>query len=192
MEIKQAKFVTGIVMGNQNWNMDIPQVAFYGRSNAGKSSSINALLNNKSLAKTSGVPGKTTEINLFNVNDNMFFLDLPGYGHARGSAEQKYKLQQLILWFTAETKVNDRTHVMVLDSKVGLTDVDETFLDYLYKTDEKIIILFNKIDKLNQKQFSANFRKIKEDVDENKVSIIPFSANSKKGVAEFWDILDLG
>jgi len=185
MKINKTSFVTGIIKGNEKWNPELPQIAFYGRSNAGKSSSINAILSNKSVAKTSSKPGKTTEINLFTVNDDFQVLDLPGYGYARGSLEQKNKLQDLIIWFIKETKVNNRTHVMVLDCKVGLTDIDKVFLNFLEKTEEKIIILFNKIDKINQKEFSKNFKKIQGEINDS-VTLIPFSAKNKKGVDSFW------
>lgn len=188
MKIKKASFVTGIVKGNQKWDSSIPQVSFYGRSNAGKSSAINILVSNKSLAKTSSVPGKTTEINLFIINDNLYFLDLPGYGYARRSGEQRKSLQNLILWFITETKVEKRTHVMVIDSKVGLTDTDKTFLDFLYKTGDKIIILFNKIDRLNQKEYSKNLSKINKEINDS-VTLIPFSSKAKKGIEEFWKVL---
>ncbi len=189
MKIKKAAFVTGIVKGNQHWDPSIPQVAFYGRSNVGKSSSINTLLGNGSLAKTSGMPGKTTEVNLFNVNDNLYFLDLPGYGYARGSVQQKDKLQELILWLIADTQVENRTHVMVLDSKVGLTDLDKTILDFLYRTNEKIIILLNKVDKLNQKEYSKVFRDTQKEVA-GVVTLMPFSAKTKKGINEFWKVIE--
>jgi len=189
MKINKASFVTGIIKGRQKWDSNIPQIAFYGRSNAGKSSSINALLNNKSLAKTSSTPGKTTEINLFNINDNdLYFVDLPGYGYARGSATQKQILQDLILWFIKDTKVDNRIHVMVLDSKVGLTINDKVSLDFLSETGEKIIILFNKVDRLNQKEYSKNLKKIKSEIMDS-VILIPFSAKKKKGVDKFWEAI---
>jgi GTP-binding protein len=136
------------------------------------------------------VPGKTTEINLFSVNDDsLYFLDLPGYGFARGSVEQKVVLQELIHWFIKKTKVKNRTHVMVLDAKVGLTEVDKTTLDFLYDTNEKIIILLNKVDKLNQKEYSKSFAKIQKEVTDA-VTLIPFSAKTKKGVDEFWKAVE--
>jgi GTP-binding protein len=189
MKIKKAIFVKGIVKGKDSWNPEVPQVAFYGRSNVGKSSSVNALLNNGSLAKTSGMPGKTKEINLFNINDNLYFLDLPGYGFARGSQKDKEKLQELILWFIVDTHVDNRTHVMVIDSKVGLTDLDRATLDFLYRTNERIIILLNKIDKLNQKEFSKVFNGTRKEVA-GIVELIPFSAKTKKGVVEFWKTIE--
>lgn len=189
MKIKKAVFVKGIVKDKDSWNPETPQVAFYGRSNVGKSSSVNALLNNGSLAKTSGMPGKTKEINLFNINDNLYFLDLPGYGFARGSQKDKQKLQELILWFIADTHVDNRTHVMVLDAKVGLTDLDRATLEFLYRTNERIIILLNKVDKLNQKEFSKVSNDIRKEVA-GVVELIPFSAKNKKGVVEFWKSIE--
>jgi len=195
MKISNTSFVIGIVRGNEYWESYIPQIALYGRSNAGKSSSINALLGNGSLARISAVPGKTTEINLFSINsESLYFLDLPGYGFARGSLEQKAILQELILWFIKDTKVKNRIHVMVLDAKIGLTEVDKSFLDFLYKTNEKIIILFNKIDKLNQKEYSKSFMKTQKELMEKEgtydITLIPFSAKTKKGVDEFWKAVE--
>lgn len=189
MKIKKAAFVTGIVKGNEHWDPNVPQIAFYGRSNVGKSSSINTLLASGSLAKTSSMPGKTTEVNLFNVNDNLYVLDLPGYGYARGSVQQRDKLQELILWFIADTHVENRTHVMVLDSKVGLTELDKTILDFLYRTNEKIIILLNKVDKLNQKEYSKVFKETQKEVA-GIVTLMPFSAKNKRGVNEFWKVIE--
>ncbi len=189
MKIKKTAFVTGIVKGKEHWNPSVPQIAFYGRSNVGKSSSVNALLNNGSLAKTSGMPGKTKEINLFNINDNLYFLDLPGYGFARGSQANKEKLQDLILWFIADTQVDSRTHVLVIDSKVGLTELDRATLEFLYRTNERIIILMNKIDKLNQKEMSKLSNDLKREVA-GIVELVPFSAKTKKGVLEFWKVIE--
>lgn len=189
MQIKKAIFVTGAIEGNESWDPTIPQVAFYGRSNVGKSSSINALLNNKSLAKTSATPGKTKEINIFMVNDDFYVVDLPGYGYAQGSFQQKDKLRDLILWFISDTHVDQRIHVMVLDAKIGLTDLDKTILEFLYQTQERIIILFNKIDRLNQKDFSKMMRETQKELP-GIAEFVPFSAKTKRGVNEFWNIIE--
>ncbi len=190
MKIYKASFVKGIIKGKQKWDPSIRQVAFYGRSNVGKSSTINTLLENKSLTKTSSVPGKTSEINLFNVNDNLFFLDLPGYGYAKTSGQKRAALRKLILWYIMEVKVHNRTHVMVLDSKVGLTDNDNEFLEFLNRTGEQIIIVFNKIDKLNQKEYLKKILGIKEELVGQEISLVPFSAKMKKGVNDFWEALN--
>jgi len=89
-----------------------------------------------------------------------------------------------------EVKVHNRTHVMVLDSKVGLTDNDNEFLEFLNRTGEQIIIVFNKIDKLNQKEYLKKILGIKEELVGQEISLVPFSAKMKKGVNDFWEALN--
>jgi GTP-binding protein len=189
MKIKKSQFVKGIVKGNDSWDPSKPQVAFYGRSNAGKSSSLNALVNNKTFAKVSAAAGKTTEINLFNINDSFYLLDLPGYGYARGSKSQRQKLDDLITWFICDTQADKRTHVVVVDAQVGLTELDVDTLEFLYRTQDPIILLLNKIDKLNQSEMSKalnNARSIVAGI----VTIIMFSAKDKKGTEQVWKAIE--
>lgn len=189
MKIKKSQFIKGIVQGKDSWDPTKPQVAFYGRSNAGKSSSLNALVNNKTFAKVSAAAGKTTEINLFNINDSFYLLDLPGYGYARGSKSQRQKLDDLITWFICDTQVSKRIHVVVVDAQVGLTELDIDTLEFLYRTQDPIILLLNKTDKLNQSEMSKalnNTRAIVAGV----VNIIMFSAKEKKGTEKVWKAIE--
>jgi GTP-binding protein len=186
MEIKSAEFIKGVVTGNDFWDTQMPQIVFYGRSNTGKSSSINAVLNRNSLARPSGTPGKTREANFFEINNSFYVVDLPGYGYAKISKTEQEKLRHLILWFVGETKALKRIHVIVLDAKVGLTDLDKDMLDILNEErQEHVIALMNKTDKLNQKELSAAKKKIEESLPPF-VTLIPFSATKKKGVEKFW------
>jgi GTP-binding protein len=190
MKIKSAEFVKGVVEGKDFWEKDIPQVIFYGRSNAGKSSSLNAILGRNSLARPSGTPGKTREANFFNINESFYFVDLPGYGYARMSKLDQEKLRELILWFIGETEANKRIHVIVMDAKVGPTDLDKDMLDILnQERQEHVIVLLNKIDKLNQKELSAALKNAEVNLPEF-VKLIPFSAEKKKGVDKFWSIVE--
>jgi len=189
MKIKKALFVKGIVKGNESWDPSKPQVAFYGRSNAGKSSSLNALVNNKSFAKVSAAAGKTTEINLFNINDSFYLLDLPGYGYARGSKSQRQKLDDLITWYICDTVVSKRVHVVVLDAQVGLTELDIDTLEFLYRTQDPIILLLNKTDKLNQSEMSRALNTTRAQVA-GIVEIIMFSAKEKKGTEQLWKMVE--
>lgn len=189
MKIKKAEFVKGVVKGRDSWDPSKPQVAFYGRSNAGKSSSLNALVNNKTFAKVSAAAGKTTEINLFNINDSFYLLDLPGYGYARGAKSQRQKLDDLITWFICDTQANKRIHVVVVDAQVGLTELDIDTFEFLYRTQDPIILLLNKTDKLNQSEMSKalnNARAIVAGV----VDIIMFSAKEKKGTEKVWKAIE--
>ena len=97
MEIKSAKFIKGVKGSNEILERDFLHLAFYGRSNVGKSSCINALLGRKDLVKSSSKPGKTKELNFFEVNSDFFVVDLPGYGYAKLSPKEREKLRKLIL-----------------------------------------------------------------------------------------------
>lgn len=183
MKIKKANFVKGITKGKQDWNPQFPHIAFYGRSNAGKSSTINAIVNNKSLAKTSAMPGKTKEINLFLLNDAYYLVDLPGYGFAHVSKVKQDKLGQLIAWYIKDVHIEKRVHIIVSDAQVGLTSLDFATLDALYATNEPIIVLLNKIDKLKKNDVASIYNKTKQEVV-GTVYIRPFSAKKRDGVDE--------
>jgi GTP-binding protein len=189
MLIKKAEFIWGVVKDNQPWPVTVPQIAFYGRSNAGKSSSINAIVNRKSLAKSSSAPGKTRQINFFNINDNLYFVDLPGYGYAKMSKIEKDKLQDLIFWFMCDTHVNTRIHVVIVDAKLGIQELDREIIELLYRSQEPIIILLNKTDKLKQGEIAKSLSRTRLEVGPS-AHVIPFSARTKKGVIEFWKVLN--
>ncbi len=133
---------------------DLPQIAFSGRSNVGKSSLINLLLNRKSLARVSGEPGKTITINFYCVDKQCYFVDLPGYGYAKRDATSSAKWQNLTdSYFRANDAVHLlKTVIQLVDAKVGLTRDDEMMVDYMNQTGVPYIIVATKTDKLNQTQ----------------------------------------
>lgn len=185
MEIKTAEFVKGMRGTDDLLENDVLQIAFYGRSNSGKSSSINALLGRNTLVKSSSTPGKTKELNLFEINKTFFIVDLPGYGYAKISMDEREKLRKLIKWYILDCHIINRINVLVLDGKVGLTEMDEEILQTFSDINEKCIILMNKTDKLKQKDLSKNLKKLKDAVAK-RGNIIVFSATKKTGVPEFW------
>ncbi len=185
MKIKNAIFVKGVRGSDELIRQNKLQIAFYGRSNVGKSSSINALLRTKKLVKSSAKPGKTKELNIFEINQKFFIIDLPGYGYAKISEKEREKLRKLIRWYLFDAEVIRRVNILILDAKVGLTDLDREMLFAFENLNEPVIILLNKIDKLKQADLSKNFKKLKVEVRE-KIKIIKFSAMKKKGVEEFW------
>ncbi len=189
MKITSTEFISGYIKDDeQDWNPELPQIVFYGRSNVGKSSTINALLNNKSVAKSSGTPGKTKEINLFLINKALYFFDMPGYGFAKVSKVARQKLHQLIKWFTFGTMARERLHVFILDIRVGLTDLDREILLPLIDQESSVIILLNKSDKTNQKDTSKALRDTMDEVPQH-VPVLPFSAEKRKGVDRFWKMI---
>jgi len=162
MRILQAEFVVSNSNPNQCPADVIPEYAFIGRSNVGKSSLINCLTNHKSLAKTSGRPGKTQLINHFKINNQWHLVDLPGYGYARVSKSAKAEFQKLITRYFEEREQLVCAFVLI-DIRLEPQKIDLEFLTYLGETGIPFCILFTKADKLgkNQAQASvAHYRKV--------------------------------
>ncbi len=180
MQIREATFIKGIRGTDPVLYDGTPQVAFIGRSNVGKSSLINALLRQKDLVKTGKKPGKTTEINFFKINrGEAYFVDLPGYGYARIDPELKEKIRKLILWYLQFSEVKPLCVVLVLDSKVGLTEFDTQMVNLLAEIGHRYLVVANKIDKLNQKERSEQLRIISAKA---RTQVIATSAEKKEGI----------
>lgn len=186
MKITEAIFIKGIKGTDNIIKDDMVHLAFYGRSNVGKSSCINTILSRKNLVKSSSKPGKTRKLNFFKINQSFFIVDLPGYGYAKLPLKQREQLRKLILWYILQAEVKKRINILVLDSKVGLTEYDLELLNILKEKKENIIILLNKIDKLNQSEVYKQSLIIQEKVGKN-ISVIQFSATKKRGIDKFWE-----
>lgn len=186
MKITETIFIKGIKGTDNIIKDDMVHLAFYGRSNVGKSSCINTILSRKNLVKSSSKPGKTRELNFFKINQSFFIVDLPGYGYAKLPLKQREQLRKLILWYILQAEVKKRINILVLDSKVGLTEYDLELLNILKEKKENIIILLNKIDKLNQSEVYKQSLIIQEKVGKN-ISVIQFSATKKRGIDKFWE-----
>jgi GTP-binding protein len=179
MKITSAEFVKGIVGTNDILYDGMDKIAFVGRSNVGKSSLINSLVNRKDLVKTGNKPGKTTEINFFRINGKFYFVDLPGYGYAQLSPDRKEHIEKMMRWFLVKNDQKPSKVVMVLDAKVGFTEFDRGMLKILYESGIDFVIAANKIDKLNNKELQQAFRDI---VRESGIpDIVPYSAWEKTG-----------
>lgn len=163
MEIKSAKFVIS--------NTDVskcpapikPEYAFIGRSNVGKSSLINMLVDRKDMAKTSGKPGKTQLINHFLINDSWYLVDLPGYGFAKVSKDKREIFQKFIADYILERK-NLMCLMVLLDSRLEPQKIDLEFMDWLGENGISFVMVFTKIDKLSKKQFSDRINHYKEEM----------------------------
>ncbi|MFZ2501031.1 MAG: ribosome biogenesis GTP-binding protein YihA/YsxC [Minisyncoccia bacterium] len=183
MKINSAEFKKGIIGTDVILTDGVPQVAFVGRSNVGKSSVINSLVNRKDLVKVGNKPGKTTEINFFSINTKKcYFVDLPGYGYAETSPKQKEKIEKLILWYLMYSEARPHKVVLILDSKAGMTAFDTEMIRVLREQGHPYLIVANKSDKLNQKELSAQIRTIKEIAHE--ATVYPYSAITTRGSAE--------
>ncbi len=187
MKIKSAEFIKGIIGTDDILKEDIPQIAFVGRSNVGKSSVINSLVNRKDLVKSSSTPGKTQQINFFLVQTDLgelFFVDLPGYGFAKLSKEKREKLRKLILWYVEDSEAQPQKVVLVVDAKVGPTQFDIEMFGVLKKHNYEIIVVANKVDKLKRNDRQKQLKKIKEKLYCD--SIILHSSKTKEGREELF------
>ena len=160
MKVKNAKFV----MSNSEYLKcpapNLPEYAFIGRSNVGKSSLINALTNRKSLAKTSGKPGKTQLINHFIVNDDWYLVDLPGYGYASVSKTKRAEFQQFLREYLIKRE-NLLCTFVLLDSRLEPQKVDVEFMTWMGEYGIPFVMVFTKTDKLNQTKLRKNMEKYK-------------------------------
>ena len=181
MKIKSAKFLRGLKGDNEILHNGIPQIAFIGRSNVGKSSLLNTLTGIKKLARASKTPGRTQELNVFDINGSHYFIDLPGYGYADTFLKKKEKLNKLIYWYLFDS-VHDPKVVLLIDAKVGPTKDDLRVLKNLEERGKEVVIVANKVDKIKMSQYHKQFKKIREELGERE--IIPFSSETKIGMKE--------
>lgn len=168
MNIKNAQFIKGVV-GEESIMYDgTPHVAFIGRSNVGKSSTLNALLERNKLVKTGRTPGKTREINFFDVSttaiEKVYFVDLPGYGYAKVSKTDRKKLEDMIKWYITHPQSDTELIVLIIDAKAGLTNFDKQMIYIMDQADKDYILAVNKIDKINQKAMNKLKNAIKTDI----------------------------
>ena len=187
MNIRSAEFIKGVVAADELLEGKKPQIAFIGRSNVGKSSIINSLTKQKNLARTSSLPGKTREINLFLINKSHYFVDLPGYGFAKLSIVKRERILNLINWYLFESDYKQKKIVFIIDSKVGVTDKDLKMLGSLEEHKKNIVIIANKIDKIKKSETKKQLEKIQEIVGDYK--IIPYSSDKKIGINDLTRIL---
>ena len=168
----------------------LPEFAFAGKSNVGKSSLINGLLNRRALARTSSQPGKTQTINFYNVNDDLYFVDLPGYGYAKVSVEVKAKWGKMIERYLKKSKML-KCIFLLIDIRHDPSANDKLMYDWIVNNGYNPIIIATKLDKLKRSQVQKNIKAIKDGLKLRPGSkIIPFSAETKQGKDEIWALMD--
>ena len=166
------------------------EVAFAGKSNVGKSSMINALLNRKSLARTSAQPGKTQTINFYNVNDAMYLVDLPGYGYAKTSASEKETWGKMIENYLHTSKKLQAVFLLI-DIRHEPSANDKMMYDWMVYQGFTPIIIATKLDKIKRSQIQKNVKAIREGLKVKPGTvIIPFSSETKQGRDELWEFID--
>lgn len=167
-----------------------PEVAFAGKSNVGKSSMINALVNRKSFARTSSEPGKTQTINFYNVNDKVYLVDLPGYGYARTSMETREKWGKMIERYL-HTSGQLKQVFLLVDIRHKPSENDVNMYDWIKYQGYTPIIIATKLDKINRSQIAKQVRLVRDTLGMEKEEIlIPFSAETKQGVEALWGVIE--
>ena len=190
MIIRKAELETVCGITNTLPENLLPEFAFAGKSNVGKSSLINGLLNRRALARTSSQPGKTQTINFYNVNDDLYFVDLPGYGYAKVSVEVKAKWGKMIERYLKKSKML-KCIFLLIDIRHDPSANDKLMYDWIVNNGYNPIIIATKLDKLKRSQVQKNIKAIKDGLKLRPGSkIIPFSAETKQGKDEIWALMD--
>ena len=161
-----------------------PQVTFAGRSNVGKSSVINRLLNRKNFARVGATPGKTTQINYFRIDDKIYFTDLPGYGYAKVSKDERDRWGRLMENYFAEEGLIS-LGVLIVDARHKPTADDVTMCDYFKATGCPMVVVANKLDKLKKSEIDPNLQVIRDTLELSEQDcLVPFSAEKGTGKTE--------
>ena len=167
-----------------------PEFAFAGKSNVGKSSLINALMNRRSYARTSSQPGKTQTINFYHINDAFYYVDLPGYGYARASVEVKAKWGKMIENYLHKSQML-RCVFLLIDIRHEPSSNDKLMYDWIVSQGFQPILIATKADKIKRSQLQKQIKLIRETLEVEKDTIvIPFSAETKQGREEIWNLID--
>jgi GTP-binding protein len=168
----------------------MPEIAFAGKSNVGKSSLINGLMNRKSLARTSAQPGKTQTINYYNINDELYFVDLPGYGYANVSVEEKAKWGKMIEKYLKQSKMLREVFLLIdIRHKPGANDIQ--MYDWIIANGYQPVIIATKLDKIKRSQVAKQIKLVRDTLQaEPETHIFPYSAQTKQGREEIYDYID--
>ena len=189
VNLNQAEFVRSAAKAADFPRDRLPQVAFAGRSNVGKSSVINRLLNRKNFARVGAQPGKTTHINYFLIDKQFYLIDLPGYGYAKVPKAEKERWGRLIEAWFADTELMT-LGVLIVDSRHKPTADDRTMSDFFLSTEKPFVIVANKLDKLKKSEIEGNIQRIRDTLElPERVPVIPFSAEKGDGKQVLLDLI---
>ena len=190
MIIKNAELETVCGITSSLPSHDQPEFAFAGKSNVGKSSLINALMNRKAYARTSAQPGKTQTINFYNINKELYFVDLPGYGYARAPEEIKAKWGKMIERYLKQSKML-RAVFLLVDIRHVPSANDKMMYDWIVSQNYRPIIIATKLDKIKRSQIQKQIKEVRTGLHVGTdTMIIPFSAETKQGREEIYALLD--
>ena len=185
MIVKNPQFEISAVKPAQYPKNDLPQIVLVGKSNVGKSSFINTMLNRKSLARTSNTPGKTRQINFYNIDNNFYFVDLPGYGYSKLSKEEHFNMGRFIEDYLQKCQ-NIALIVLLLDIRHKPTADDAHMFEYIKRTNLPFMLIANKADKIAVTKVDMELEKIKETLGLSFSTLLPFSAERKIYSDDVW------
>lgn len=189
MNYNKAEFETAFGVSSQLPESTAPEIAFAGRSNVGKSSLINKLLNRKNLARVSSVPGKTVTINFYKVDD-IRFVDLPGYGYAKVSFEEKERWSELMESYFNSGR-NIKLVIQLVDMRHPVTKDDISMMDFMSHYGIKFAVVATKSDKLNKTEYNSRKEALKEELKQfENITVLPFSSINGEGVQELKQIIE--
>ena len=190
MVIKSVELETVCGITSKLPDTDKPEVAFAGKSNVGKSSLINGLMNRKSLARTSAQPGKTQTINYYNINNTMYLVDLPGYGYAKVAQKEKEKWGQMIENYLHTSK-QLKAVFLLIDIRHEPSANDKQMYDWIVYQGYDPIIIATKLDKINRSQIQKHIKMLKTGLNVKPgTPVMPYSALTKQGREEIWEFMD--
>ena len=189
MIVKNPKFEISAVSPKQYPKGDKKEIVLVGKSNVGKSSFINTMLGRKNIARTSNVPGKTRQINFYNVDDVFYFVDLPGYGYSKMSKDLKVESGKYIEEYLQKGQ-NIALIVFLVDIRHKPTEDDMLMYNYILKTNLPFMIITNKADKIAVTKVDDEVKRIKETFGISYSTVLPFSAERKIYTEEVWKIID--
>ncbi len=190
MVIKNVSLETVCGITSKLPDNQLPEVAFAGKSNVGKSSLINALMNRKALARTSSQPGKTQTINFYNINSAMYLVDLPGYGYAKVAESEKQKWGKMVENYLQSSK-QLRAVFLLIDIRHDPSSNDKMMYDWIVHQGYDPIIIATKLDKIKRSQVEKNVKAIRTGLKVKPgTRILPFSAETKQGREAIWELMD--
>jgi len=190
MNVTKAEMVITAGMTSQFPKHDLPEIAFAGKSNVGKSSLLNAMLNRKSLARTSSQPGKTQTINFYSVQDTFMFVDLPGYGYAKVSKSEREKWGKLIEGYL-EKREQLQKIILLIDIRHEVGANDKMMYDWIKHYHNEVIVVATKMDKIKRSQVQKQLSVIRKGLGLSGADkLIAFSSETKQGKDELWKIIE--
>lgn len=189
MIVKNPKFEISAVSKKQYPKGNLPEIVLVGKSNVGKSSFVNTMINRKALARTSNTPGKTRQINFYNIDEKFYFVDLPGYGFSKMSKQEKIISGKYIEDYLEEGE-NVRLIILLLDIRHKPTEDDILMYDYILRSNLPFIVLANKADKIAITKVDKEVERIKNILGISFSTILPFSSERKIYIDKVWEEIE--